>query len=746
MPKNKFLIAPINSGLQTNVTPFLIPDDAFSIMNNMQIYESRIVKRFGSRFTGGSTATQLNSRLRHFLTDYPVLGVGGTVFTVADQVGYMFSIESTTPGLTYYFHVFNTTPGFQSMRSNCPVGTFVFNAASGDYFFSNLPADAIGQPIYFYPGIPVMGFGTYENIFGGTPNYVSFDTRYSYRWDPVTATWNQFGLDDGVNPTSRWSGNNTNFFSSISYRALSSNQNLLFVTNNNEFEDMRYYNETDNKWYYFKPIWSAVPIDNYIKTAKIVKYFKDRIIYFNIAVRDPVAAQTIRVTNLVMWSAPNANPLDLDAFREGMGGGSLIGPVNQEIIAVDIFKDHLLVFFSDSIWELAYTFNDYGPFIWKLINDNRGASGINSLIDLDEAILSLDNRGIIGCNGSAVQEIDQKIPEEIFYTKDTLSLTSSIYKINGIRDYKNKICYWTYPRSDSTSDYPYTDRILSFNYETGSWSFIDDSITCFSTFLEGQSASEHERYERIIAGNQQGFIFVTDLGIYRNSPALNVTGLTVAAGSPNVMTVTCYEHNLKANDYFMIENLLSSPSGTITDLNNRIFKVVGVTDKNIFTFNGDTGEDYTTGLYVGGATIARVTPPEIKTKEYGFYMNKGLFTYVSKTDFMVSKTTSGEFTVDTYVSTASNSLLADGSSTGTLVGTNIVTTKPITTFNDLENNQTRFWHPIYLQASGEVVQLKVYFTDATKRNDSQIRNPLITHSELTIHAMLFETEPSNQIL
>ena len=64
----RFLIAPYQSGVQTNLKPWLIPDDALAQLTNAYVYRGRVRKRFGSVLLQGSTPTegyeQLQSRLR----------------------------------------------------------------------------------------------------------------------------------------------------------------------------------------------------------------------------------------------------------------------------------------------------------------------------------------------------------------------------------------------------------------------------------------------------------------------------------------------------------------------------------------------------------------------------------------------------------------------------------------------------------------------------------------------------------
>ena len=58
---DKFLIAPFETGLQTNLRPWQIMDDAFEYLQNCYVFRGRVTKRFGSTWMG---ITALNSRLR----------------------------------------------------------------------------------------------------------------------------------------------------------------------------------------------------------------------------------------------------------------------------------------------------------------------------------------------------------------------------------------------------------------------------------------------------------------------------------------------------------------------------------------------------------------------------------------------------------------------------------------------------------------------------------------------------------
>ena len=67
MKIDKFLIAPIKSGQQTNVKPWLIMDDAFENLQNAYTWRGTVRKRFGTNLMNESKAApfdQLFSRFR----------------------------------------------------------------------------------------------------------------------------------------------------------------------------------------------------------------------------------------------------------------------------------------------------------------------------------------------------------------------------------------------------------------------------------------------------------------------------------------------------------------------------------------------------------------------------------------------------------------------------------------------------------------------------------------------------------
>ena len=140
--------------------------------------------------------------------------------------------------------------------------------------------------------------------------------------------------------------------------------------------------------------------------------------------------------------------------------------------------------------------------------------------------------------------------------------------------------------------------------------------------------------------------------------------------------------------------------------------------------------------------MSRVSQIQLLTKQYNFYMEKDRNAYVSKVNFLVDRTESGQIQVDFFVSTADNSMLADSNTvtgTGSLLGSGNLETFPYPTV-PFEREASQLWHPYYLQADGEFIQLNIQL------NDTQMRDPLIRRSQFQLHSMIFHATPSSQRL
>jgi hypothetical protein len=310
--------------------------------------------------------------------------------------------------------------------------------------------------------------------------------------------------------------------------------------------------------------------------------------------------------------------------------------------------------------------------------------------------------------------------------------------------------YWAFPDNTRTADTPWPNRVLVFNYHTGTWAFNDDSITCFGYIwpqsgitwdsetvtwdhkVSWNSGEMGSLVQTVVAGNQEGFTFLIDTRCPTNAPVIQITDMVLLNG---IITITCVDHNFMEKDFIYLQDIVSD-NIVLETLNTAIFQIVQIIDKNTFTIipqlligNTDT--------YLGNGTIARVSNIQINTKEYNFYVDKGRDAFIQKVDCLVDSTANGEITVDYYLSTG-GAKISGTVLPGQNLGTNILQTSPYTdvTFEN-KGLQSRFWHPIYLQSDGECIQLSFSMSDV------QMLDPQVRACDFVLHALLFTCQPSS---
>lgn len=762
MAYDRFIIAPFKTGLQTDTRPWLIMDDAFASLKNAYVFRGRVKKRFGSRFMGSgwssSQAEPLYSRLRINLGNTNGSGnisitVPGNVFAIGQQFSIgneIFTVYQTgTPGVMY------TTGAATVHTYNTSTGALVINGA------------ALTTSVYFYPALPVMGLTNYESgPINDQPSY-GFDTQFAYVFSG--GSWSRSGT--GSNPL--WHGNNLNFFWSANYHGSNDSVVTLFTTNfqvtnpdgaGTATDDPIWYTSDGSTWtaasgatgFYFLPAGGAPQSGPFVQTARIIVGFKNRLLLLNTIENNNGGGfgTNANYINRVRYSF-NGSPFAVNAWYEpnqtdssgnvGAGAGFIDATTEEAIISAEFIKDRLIVYFERSTWELAYTGNAILPFVWQKLNTELGSEATFSTVPFDKQILTIGNTGVHACNGSNVERIDNKIPDQIFQIVDK---NLGVERVAGIRDYFSELVYWTFPSIDQNPNEVYPTKVLVYNYRNSSWAFNDDCITAWGYFEQQQGetwASTTETWEdsnqswesgtvdaqfrQVIAGNQQGYVFIVDSTESQNAQAMQITNMQVV-GSYTKLTII--DHTLNITPYGDYVNLLNTGVGI-----DGIYKVTSYIDTN----NVLVGPITFVGTYAGGGSAGRVSNIQILTKQWNPYVDKSRDVYIAKIDFGIQKTSAGQITVDYYPSATELSMLDQATGTGAIQGNGILETSPYSaTLYPLEQYQDRLWHPIYFQADGECIQLFMYMTPA------QMTNPAIAFSDFELEGMVLHTQATTSRL
>lgn len=755
MPYDRFLIAPFNSGLETDLKPFLIPEDAMAGLTNAYVWRGRIRKRFGSTYLGG---TPQSSRLRVNVGTTNAM-TGNFSGTAPGGSGDWKLGQQITIG-PYYYTVISNTAGAQNMlRSDGIVNTATFDVSTGAIVINASPA--LNTAVYFYPSLPVMGLTNFEEgAINNQPSY-AFDTRFAYVY--AGSGWSRSTA--GTPPV--FSGTDAQFFWSANWRGNTPGQVAMFITNFNTADAIWYFT-TAAGWtqavttnaFYFNPGKGAVASKSgpFIVTSRLITAFKNRLLLFYTYESDNAMSPTVTsYKNRVRFShngspfANNAwyepNTFDSSALANNAsvadGAGFLDATTEEAIVSLEFIKDRLIVYFERSTWELAYTGNSVQPFVWQKINTELGSEATFSTVPFDKEILTIGNTGVHSCNGANVQRIDNKIPDQVFEIQDK---ESGVARVAGIRDYFTEMVYWTFPSEEETPLQKFPDRVLTFNYKTGAWAFNDDCITCFGYFeqqtgltwensetiwLESNfswdSGTIQAQFRQVLAGNQQGYTFVVNSEVSSNAGVMQITAMTYNAG-PQTVTIASLDHTLRVGDFVKLNNLTG-----VTMSGLGIYKVLSIdaSSPDIFTIGFISSF---TGTYSGGGTIARASNINILSKQWNPYLNRGQNFYLAKIDFGVQKTTNGQVTVDYFPSASEASMLTDAAATGSIQGTGALETKPYSpVYYPLEQQQDRLWHPVYFQVEGECIQINIFM------NDDQMMDPDISESDFQIEGMVLYT-------
>ncbi len=740
MVLKSYFIGPQEEGQQNNIEPFYLPENAYFNLEDMYVWRGRLRKRFGSALIGSD---DLSSRLRINIGttaagsgDLAATTVPGNVF----KIGQIFSIGTTV----FTVNATGNPADMLTTSTGAPPASGTFDTTTGQVIITGNTENP-STIVYFYPTEPVMGLPTRENSTINNESLVAFDTQFAY--EKIAAGWTLVGAVPPAAGSARWTGNNAQFFWSTNYRAANPYETNFYVVNGkafdatNTFDGIKFILSGGSTWVNLRPRVDAAAT-RVLVGAHIILPFKDRLLVFNTIEKEGGTDRAYR--NRCRFSQ-NGDPTNgLTSWLDDIAGrgGYIDAPTAEQIISAEFIKDRLIVYFERSTWELVYTGNTALPFRWQQINDELGCESTFSVVGFDTAVLGVGNVGVHSCNGVNVNRIDEKIPDEVFKIHNGNSGPSRVY---GIRDFYNEMVYWTFP--DATNDPTFPTRIATYNYRNDTWAFFNDSFTCFGYYQKDSdltwatvgevfptwgkwnepwgSPLYQSAFPLIAAGNQEGFVFTLNNGLSSNAQSLSITNMT-----PGNQRLIVIDHNLKQNDYVLVEDCVG-----ITSLNDTIFQVLQVVDSDTIVL--DPPEAFA-GSYKGGGKLSRISNLNVTSKQFNPGTPIGQEFKIAYIDFLMNRTAAGEISVDYLLNTASGDSIQEATTSDALLGSNILYTRE-------EDNQTapidqaQIWHRYFVQTQAQFLQLKFFMSDA------QMRDKDIATSDIELHAMIFYLAPEGRI-
>ena len=655
MSYKPFYIEAFKTGLERDKADFQLLPDAFSILQDAYIWRDRVARKKGYKKVGQLLRVLTGQSLGN-TTASPFSGNIKTILSLEtnDQIiPGTLSINIAAPGPEGYLEP--AIPDGTLIGNGGGTGTI--NYTTGAFTLVSGAGWGAGQitnaAFYYAPLLPVMGISLRALTSINADQTVAFDTKYAYSWNSGNKRFEEFGGG------TTWQGSDSQFFYVSNYYSASAGGDLMLVTNFNKGatpDPIRYYNGT---WNTFAP--SVDGIGNEIHQCRLIFPYKGRLIALNTWEGATLATST-QNSRRARWSQ-NGDAFATDAWRSDIAGrgGYIDAPTSEAIISAEFVRDTLIVGFEKSIWKLRYTSNQILPFVWERIDNEFGVESTFSIVRADTSQISIGSNGIVACDGINAKRIDEKIPSTVFNIHNE---NDGLFRVHGIRDFDKKLIYWTFPSSSRNKKFP--DRILVFNYEDFSWSFFQDSLTCFGELQEFNDKAWKDYpsttwaqasftwvdttlqslYPAVIAGNHQGFIVKMQRRSV-NDPALAITVIT--PGTPVQLTIP--DHNLSTDQYIRVTGIL----GTASSLNDTSYKV-NLIDANNITLSDADGIPITLAggsTYLGNGEIILLHDYKVRTKKFNF-LSSGTATEFGYIDFLTNKTNGGEFNVDIFADNNNN--------------------------------------------------------------------------------------------
>lgn len=753
-------ITGMSTGLVQERENFLLPDDGYPILQNAYVWRERIKRKRGFQLLGrlqrniGTT----NGAGSATITISPLpIQEGIASFTVGSNI-------FTDPGGPSPVTLLTTGPGVATLNRSTGVLTIVGSNPN--------------SPVQYFPGLPVMGIRTREIQNSANDQTIFFDQDYAYIFNSSTlafqefipgTTWNAAALD--VSSTDFfWS---TNYWTSDGVNFGTTGVKLFWETNNSGHSGATSDPPriTDGAtWLDFTSgTWSQIDATNTLYNWLANLPYRGRMVTFNtwegLTSAGPTSAQNF--SNRIRWSTIGnpfinftAGPPATGSWRDDIRGqgGFLDIPTSEDIVSVGFVRDNLVIYCERSTWQLRYTGRAIAPFQIEKVNSELGVESTFSSVQFDTSLVGIGDKGIVECDSYKSERIDIKIPDFVFQFN---SLNNGVARVQGIRDFPNRLAYWTipliafYPNVGNTNWIFPTARLL-YNYENDSWAIFNDSLTTFGNFQQQQSITwlqidetwktydgtwldEDPADPVIVGGNQQGFIEILDM-LTVNDESLFITNVTNNAGSAQF---TSPNHNMQSGFVISISGI---PATTpYSNLNGGVFGIEVIDQNNFILFQYNTVTDQfdipvPTGTlgYVGGGLIKIRENFSITSKKFNF-LDEGQNIQLGYLDVLMPAIEDGEISLYIYLNyddqTPSNTL-----DNNQIVGsfpeipdTFFNTTIPTAPSNFAVGKEgTKFWQRVICPTRANFLTLQYTFSNAQMATDPQIKQVQIDAQVLWI--------------
>ena len=522
-----YLIAPFQTGLDSDVEPWMAPMDAFTDIVNGHIHHGYVEKRAGYRFL---------AEMVHGREITAATAANPAVFTVGSATGLsdgdivtlQYLAGGTWANLNEAKYTIDNLSGttFELIDSS---GTTVDGSGLGTY-------TANSGRLGTFEGEEIMGISQYISSSNARETLIS-DTERVGIYNSSTNLIDPLDLYDigGTLRTNNdvWSSSTSDFIVAANWQHAGS-VNRVYLTNGKAYvsgtpgtDGIVYYDATERgspataNVVQFQPSLNSTD-DLY--GAKLIFSIRQRLVVLYTYEYNGTITNTF--PQRARWCAAQ-DPSNWDDSVAG-GGGFVDAPTGEQIISAQQIQDVIIVHFTNSVWTLRPIPDPALPLRWDKINSFRACDGKMSTVGYDRYSIALGIRGITATDGVETIRIDQRIQD---FVSDEIN-DQEFDKVFGERSYSNQRMWILYPDTESENSNAaliYDDDSKAFTkyeidmnvlgYGTNSTDYAaqdfiaaNDLDKCAIDFDNetSQSFFWSANSELFLGGNREGKVFVME--------------------------------------------------------------------------------------------------------------------------------------------------------------------------------------------------------------------------------------------
>ncbi len=625
MTTELFLISNFRTGFDQELEPWLLMNDAFVELNNYRTQRGVVLPRRGidgfaqggrgsakneqSRIytnTVGETVTDANQTFTHTLANVTVRPgsvtfseTGGDSSTDDGVGGFPTSATGFSAGATIDYNTGAVSATWDSGAPNTPVVTYT--AANGNEVMM------------------IANFITTTN----TRKLVVASTDEFNEYNSSTNRFDVIPFNAG-STAAKPTGNASDFFSSTMYPDKNGAPRLIMV-NDTEADGFYSYDGTDIRLFNItgaddNPDYGN-PSGGVLQSCLHVFYFNLRLVCIRPRIGGVLFPQSI------IWTGVNSSSGNGDDFNAPGSGGTDLSSEFFITAAVKL-KSSLIIWTTESIWELTFTTDIDLPFKLKQLGDAeaRGAQASFSGITWFGESAAVGNLGITGTDGRDSFRIDNKIP---FFSRDRMSGLPSNSNFNPFElissgtNFEDDQFWWLYPDVNKVSNSNNTN-VLAFNFVEESWAVYDLALTRMGKFqqtdeivwdaVDGDFKDSWATWDStteiwddfsdqkfvffILVGDENGFIYNLRSN---NDQTIQINGITAASAA----VVTTEPDVFQVGDQVFITGV----SG-MTEINDDTYTVTAISAGSVTI--GINSSDFT--AYTSGGVMSRQIKRDLETK------------------------------------------------------------------------------------------------------------------------------------